>query len=128
MSVKIFHHGDKHYDPFVIDRIMNHCLDGDLLGESAKMVSEVPEIAHAATERVKRASCLAFDLPPWDVTTGTGTQENVVMDTWAAFIDWREKKKVSTDPSPTLPASTASKPQPLSAQMQNAVKLAMASG
>ena len=94
-------------DPFAVERTLALYLGGDPKAAGEAIESPIPEIACQAMQRLKAASCAAFDLKPFDKSTGEGTDEGTVLRVFNEFIEWREKKNQTTENSSTLPPSLA---------------------
>ncbi len=93
----------RYADPFAVERVLTAFTGGDPEAAATALASEVPEIAHQATERVKAASAAAFNLPLFDTATGQGTDEETLLRLFNEFGAWRQKKNLTPGNSPTWP-------------------------
>lgn len=64
--------------------------------------------ASSAADRLLAAVREAFDLPPFDRTTGQGATEGHVLGVWQAFCAFLQKKSPPPASAPTSPVPTES--------------------
>ena len=73
----------------------------DLPPEEKEAVQQVTPQQMAARDRLLEAVPHAFELPPFDPSTGTGLLEEQAMGLLFQYLAWMEEKKTKPSPSPT---------------------------
>lgn len=107
--------GAAYGDPIRIRRLLSDLLDGDPKKALENMHSPLTELRVEAVERVLRATVQAFELVPFDKTTGQGLREDEVLARLNDFLSWWSELKKNSATSrisapPTAPASSAGNP------------------
>src|SRR5262249_3807569 len=87
-------------DPVAAYRVLMFHTDGEL--NSLLDRYNADELGLSATApQLASATCIAFDLEPFDRATGKGTLQDDALALLAQFMEWREEKKTPLVNSPT---------------------------
>lgn len=102
-ETKIFQYAGVWYDPLELNHRLQVLLGGraeELIRDYCKKGRGGAE-AWAALDQVKHAILTAFDFPPFDPQTGTGTTYSVWDGALEAYLDFFRRCATSTDTMPT---------------------------
>jgi hypothetical protein len=104
MNLAIFpyHDGerDRFGDPIAIYRKLVQSLGGDLQGWLDRRWADNEQAAAMAWDKVLDAVRGAFEMKPF-APDGSGATDQHCDDTIHAYLEWLEKKKLNTGPTPT---------------------------
>ena len=127
-----YHDGEKERfgDPWRIERLLDAHAGGDFDALIDQTKSPNTDISCPAFDQLYTAIRVAFDLKPFDATTGQGATEEFCHDLYKKFRDWQDKKKANTETPPTTQqpmVGTPPSPPAASPPMPNQQKSSMAS-
>jgi len=80
-------------DPIRVYRRLHFALDGDPNKYLRDRRSEDQEVAFKAKEHLISAAVYAFEMKPFDPTTGQGVLEENVLPTLKAYLEYMDAKK-----------------------------------
>jgi hypothetical protein len=115
-------------DPLDIHDKLTDLLDGDPASVVEHAKSLDPRTRYDAKRKLDKAVITAFEMPPFDKTTGAGStrvHRTVALNTWCA---WMETHKKKADVTPTSSPSTAVPCPPCAAAAEAAMNATSASG
>ncbi len=93
-------------DPLRIRRRLRDLLDGDVAKAVARTKGEIPALRLEAMDRLLAAAVLALDLVPFNLATGQGAKEDLIVCNLNAFLDWEEVQKKTDEGTPGWPGAS----------------------
>lgn len=120
-----FPDGSRFADPIRVERRLAVACDGDVNNVLRLGQSDNPDQAQQYIDVWLVAIAFAFEVQAFDQATGSGLGEEALMDLYDSFLDWKEKKNLTSGSmlnsqsaiqamSPPLPIQAAASPTMLS--------------